>query len=523
MKLQYKIAMFTTIIMVIVVASIGGLSYKQMESTLKQQLGKNTMDLAVAISSLDVVKDNIGSIGGAVKIQQAVETIRLKTHVQFIVVMDMKGTRYSHPLPKNIGKKFAGDDNKRVLTTGESYISESVGTLGPSIRAFVPVYKGGEQVGAVCVGVLTGWVKQELWSNGQKFIPFLIIGLLLGIVGAFILSYNIKKTIFGLEPAEIAMLLSEREAIIHSVNEGIAAFDLKGKIIFFNQAAKDMLKLDGQSSGAVLFSGEDVLAISEPIYNKEIKIKQGITVICNYYPLKNNNANTTGVVVSFRDMTKVKQLAEELTGIKKLAGALRAQNHEFMNKLHTISGLIQLEEYDHAVNYISEIAKTRQNMLGILTYNIKDSAVAGLLLAKYNKAAENRIILDIDPDSKVNSLPENVTIDEIVSVIGNLIENAMEALVGQDGARIKVKIYENNQNLNIEVFDNGPGIPCSMQDRIYERGITTKNGQRGLGLSIVKKIIDEACGDIHFIVDNGTRWYVAIPLRRKKYDNSNDN
>lgn len=516
MKLQYKIAIFTTFIIVIVVASIGVLSNKQMESTLKQQLGKNTMDLAVAISSLDVVKDNIDTIGGDVRIQQAVETIRLKTHVQFIVVMDMKGIRYSHPLPENIGKKFTGDDNKRVLTTGVSYISENKGSLGPSIRAFVPVYKGGEQIGAVCVGVLTGWVNQELWSNEQKFIPFLIIGLFLGIAGAVILSYNIKKKILGLEPAEIAMLLSEREAIIQSVNEGIAAFDLKGKIIFFNQAAKDMLKLDGESSGAVLFSGEDALAISEPIYNREIKIRQGITVICNYYPLRNNNANTTGVVVSLRDMTKVKQLAEELTGIKKLAGALRAQNHEFMNKLHTISGLIQLEEYDNAVNYISEVAKTRQDMLGILTYNIKDSAVAGLLLAKYNKAAENRIILDIDPDSRINSLPENITIDEIVSVIGNLIENAMEALIGQDGARIRVKIYENNQTLNIEVSDNGPGIPCSIQDKIYERGITTKNGQRGIGLSIVKKIIDEARGDIHFIVDKGTRWYVSIPLRRKK-------
>jgi two-component system CitB family sensor kinase len=517
MKLQYKIAVFTTIILVIVVASIGALSYEQMESTLRQQLGGSAMDLAVAVSELDLVKDNVGTISGYIKIQQSVETIRLKTHVQFIVVMDMNGVRYSHPVPENIGRKFSGNDDKRVLTTGESYISEGQGTLGPSIRAFVPVYRGGEQVGAVCVGILTGWVNQELWSDVQRFIPFLIIGLLLGTAGAVFLSYDIKKTIFGLEPAEIAMLLNEREAIIQSVTEGIAAYDLHGKIIFFNQAAKDILELDGEDSGEALFNDgrvmEEILAAGKPIYNKEIKIRQGITVICNYYPLKYNDLNITGVVVSFRDMTKVKQLAEELTGIKKLTWVLRAQNHEFMNKLHTISGLIQLEEYDHAVSFISEVAKTRQDMLGIITDLIKDPSLAGLLLAKYNKAEENRVVLDIDPDSMVNSLPEDATADEIISVVGNLIENAMEALIGQDGARIKVKIYEKNGNLNIEVSDNGPGIPCSIQDRIYERGITTRDGQRGLGLSIVKKIVDEACGDIHFIVDNGTKWYVSIPLR----------
>ena len=123
MKLHYKIALFITAILIIVIEIIGWLSYIQMEHILEEQLGKNTMDLAVAIAELDIVKDNIGMPRGDLKIHHAVETIRLKTHVQFIIVMDMEGIRYSHPLPENIGKRFDEGDEVRVLTASESYIS----------------------------------------------------------------------------------------------------------------------------------------------------------------------------------------------------------------------------------------------------------------------------------------------------------------------------------------------------------------------------------------------------------------
>lgn len=528
MKLQYKIALFTTVILIIVIEIIGGLSYRQMESALKYQMGKNAMDMAVAIAQMDVVKNNIGSPSGHVRIQQAVETIRLKTHVQFIIVMDMNGKIYSHPLIENIGKKYSEEDNKAVLTAGESYTSEGKGSLGPSIKAFVPVYQGGEQVGAVCTGVLTGWVRQELYSSARKFVPFLIIGLMLGIAGAVLLSYNIKRTIFGLEPGEIAMLLSEREAIFHSVTEGIIAVDFQGRLTFFNQAAKDMLKLNDKDKGTALFNHQDsikeVLGSGRPIYNREMKIRPGITMLCNYYPLKQMNDKVTGVVVSLRDMTTVKHLAEELTGIKKLTWALRAQNHEFMNKLHTISGLIQLEEYDHAVQYISETVKTRQDMMSILTNRIKDPVVAGLMLAKYNKVAESRVTMELDPESVLRHIPEDTSADEIGSILGNLIENALEALIGREDGKIGVKIFEDEDNLIIEVWDNGPGISESIRDSIYEKGTTTKEGPRGFGMSIVKRIVDEAGGTINFSCDNGTKWHVSIPLdRRAENDKDNDN
>lgn len=518
MKLQYKITLFVTIILILVISSIGALSFIEMENTLKTQMGKNALDIARAVAAIETVKDNVGTPNGHLKIQPLIEKLRLQSRVQFIVVMDMKSIRYSHPVPENIGMEFQGGDEKRVLAAGEEYVSEAAGTLGPSLRAFVPIYKEGEQVGAVAVGILKGWAYQEIQSVTYKFIPFLLTGLLIGIAGGAFLSWNIKKTLFGLEPGEIAWLLSEREAVLRSINEGIVAIDKKGRITLFNQTAQDILGLKNGDIGRhvnELSCGKymaEMLKENQHVYNKEIKIRPGVTVLCNYHPLLNSKNEPEGVVANFQDLTDVKHMAEELTGIKKMTSALRAQNHEFMNKLHTISGLIQLGEYDHAIQFISQTAETRQEVLGILTHRIKDISIAGLLLAKYNKASEDRVTLEIHEESMIDKVPQGVTSDELVSVLGNLIDNSLEAVIGQENGKISVKIYEENNHLNIEVTDNGPGIDLDIRDRIFEGGVSTKEGQRGYGLFIVKKIVDDAKGSIYFSVDDGTRWFISLPM-----------
>jgi two-component system CitB family sensor kinase len=205
-------------------------------------------------------------------------------------------------------------------------------------------------------------------------------------------------------------------------------------------------------------------------------------------------------------------MAEELTGIKKITYALRAQNHEFMNKLHTISGLIQLEEYDKAVEYISDISQQRQGIMGTLTNRIKNVNIAGLLLAKYNKATEAKISIEIDPKSYLTQIPEHITEDEICSVIGNLIENAIDELVKIENGKLLVRLNSNENGLKIWIEDNGPGIDEKIRDKIFQRGVTTKEGNRGIGLSIVKQIIDSAGGTIRLLQGNGTIWDIYIPM-----------
>lgn len=520
MKLQQKISYFTIVILLLSIGSITTLSYFQMKSLIKEQYSKDLLNVANAISENYIVKEYFSGNNSITneQLNNEMEFVRIKTNTDFVVVLDMNDVRQSHPLKENVGKQFEGGDEKNALLKGEEYVSEAKGSLGTSFRAFTPVYINNVQVGVMCVGVLEVNFDYEIYTKMKRFIPFIVLGLTIGSLGAIILSYNIKKTIFGLEPEEIAMILKQKETVLENIKEGVISLDKEGKIILFNKEAGIILGLTDDCIGKHITElikdsrVPEVLVNGEPLENVEVKIRPGISVMSKINPLKNDKNQVIGVVVNFRNLTELKKLAEELTGIKKMAWSLRAQNHEFMNKLHTISGLIQLEEYDEALQFIADVAKVRNKVSDILTKNIKDASLSALLLSKYNKAEECRVKLKIDKDSKLTKLPEYITSEEIVSLVGNLIENSLDVVKNDGTGEIYIKIFEEEDILYINVRDNGPGIPQQYWNKIYEQGFSTKEGQRGHGMYIVKKIIDECNGNIEFKVDKGVLWNITIPM-----------
>ncbi|MCB2295223.1 sensor histidine kinase [Clostridium algoriphilum] len=522
MKLKTKITTTVIGILILTIGSISMLSFNQMKIILKDQFGHNLLNIANSVSMSYLVQNYLTENNeiNEKKLDNQIEGIRRKTKVEFIVVMDMKGIRYSHPTKLKIGKKFEGGDEKRVLTKGEEYVSEAKGSLGPSLRVFTPIFKDGKQIGAVAIGSPINEVYNEIYLKMDEFIPFIILGLLIGVIAATMLSSNIKKSIFGLEPIEIAWILKEKEAVLESVKEGILAVDKKGRVTLFNKAAGDILKLSNEDIGKNItnLSYEnrisEVLKAGKYYENIEMKVRPGLTILCKYNPLKNNKNEVIGVVMNFRDLTEIKKMAEELTGIKKMTWSLRAQNHEFMNKLHTISGMIQLGEYTEAVSFISDISKNRKEISSILTDKIKNVSIAALLFSKYNKAEEDRIKFEIDSDCRLNKLPQDMREDELGSVIGNLIENSFEVVSSAGSGTVYFKIYEIENYLKIKIKDNGPGIAIDIRNNIYDIGTSTKIGQRGIGMYLVKKIIDEMQGQIEFSVDNGTSWDISIPMKR---------
>ncbi|WP_315114675.1 sensor histidine kinase [uncultured Clostridium sp.] len=529
MKLQRKIILYITVILFMVMTLTGYLSFKEMKNLIKEERSKEVIKLAQTVATIDVVKDNLGKKNGHAPIQYYVERLRLKTNVQFIVVFDMNGMRYSHPYEENIGKTFVGGDEVLVLSAGESYVSEAVGTLGPSLRGFAPVYKDGVQVGAVSVGILIGNINEEIYQKLSKFIPFLILGLAIGILGASLLAYSIKQSIFGLEPEQIAILLGQKQAMLESIKEGIIAVDTKGNITSYNNAASELLSLNKEDLGKNILNYIndhfilEVLDKKISLKNVENRINSHINIICNYNTLMDYNKEFLGVVINFRDLTEVKELAEELTGIKKILWSLRAQNHEFMNKLHTISGLIQLEEYDTAVEYISEISNKRSEISEILNEDINNSHLQGLLLSKYNKAEEEKVQFIISDKSKLDFLPEELSSDDLSSIVGNLIDNAIESVKIDGSGMVKLNIYNDDKFLNIIVEDNGPGIEENIKEKIFDRGTSTKEGQRGYGMYIVKNIVDRTNGTISYYNCDGAGFIVKIPMKGSRdNDKSND-
>lgn len=528
MKLEHKLSVFLTVLLAIIIGGIGFLNFNQIKASMEVQMGNNAMDLAVTIASIDEIGESLILEDDHEKIQELVENIRVKTRFQYIIVMDMQGVKHSYPYEGGLDKKYQNGDEDRVLNDGESYISADRNTFISAIRAFTPIYHDGKQVGAVVVGLLIDTVNQEHKSHYDNFWMTLIIGLTLGILGSLYLSNDIKKSIFGLDPTEIAMLLGEREIVLHSLKNGILSVNQHGEIQFFNKFAEEVLDLSMAKFGDHIkdtnsYYGDKLKSVFDnktPVFNEEVPLKNGHVLLCSHNLLIDKNEDVIGVVSSFQDLTEVKIMAEELTGIRALMSAQRAQSHEFMNRLHTISGLIQLEEYEDAIAYISEVSNTRREITTILTKNIENVFVAGHLLAKYNKALEKKIKFEIRPLSHLKELPISLTEDRFCSIIGNLIENSIDELAGRNDGEIAIFVGYEEDDLVIEVEDNGRGISEENLESIFEKGYSTKDGSRGYGLFIVKDIVEQSGGHIDVENDHGAKWSIVIPMEVTNNDQS---
>ena len=527
MKLSTKILIFVIIILFFSVGSIAWFFCDQLGATSDKNLEEGLTELAYYVSKDILVKEVLklrqetGEIDYS--LNDHIEDIRKEFKVNFITVFDMEGIRLTHPNTENIGYKFKGGAEGAVLQEAASYLSRAEGTLGESIRVFKPIFYEEKQVGAVCVGSV---VTDIFAANKDLFRPFytvIAIGVGIGLIGAAILTINIKIDTLGLEPKEIALMFKQNEAILDNVKEGIITLNDKGEVVQYNKEAEKILGLTDDDIGCevkTIFTKYKEFALNRRIEGTdefEVKVKPGVTVLCKVNTIKNDKNESIGEIINFRDLTEVKKMADELTGIKKLTWSLRAQNHEFLNKLHTIMGLIELEEYDEVLKYISNTVRTSNNISKNLINKIKSKSVVALVLEKYYKAEEMRIELVIDSDSKLDKRPSTLSADELNSVIGNLIENALDSLNVDGTGKVNLGIIQKDEKLNIKVKDNGPGIPKDLRDKIYERGVTTKNDNKGgYGLYIVKGIVDNCGGKIDFCVNDGTTWYVEIPYEGKE-------
>lgn len=517
-SLNFKIMFLVVLILNLVLVLVGVIIINYVNELQIEEVQHNAMDIAQVFSKKQNIINDLSLKSRNDEIQDLAEEIRKNTRANFIVVMDMDGIRYSHPDPEKIGRHFVGGDEVEVLETGKSYISRARGTLGNSIRAFTPIYKQQEQIGAVSVGILLENVEERINSISKFIIIALLSGNILGIIGSILLARHVKKSIFGLEPEEIAKNLQEKNVIIDSIKEGIIAINKDKKITMANKQVKKVLNYKGELIGEKITDVIEnsrlpkLLETGEPEYLYEQNINDTV-VLTNRIPII-VNGQVVGAVASFNKKTEVQKLAKELTGVKKFAEALRSQNHEFMNQLHTISGLIQLEECDTALEIISQFTHEKQKITSFIMERIRINEIAGLLLGKFDQAKELNINLQIDSESKLTNKSSPLK-ERLITIVGNLIENAMDSLDVNDikDKEIYLGIFE-KEKLEIIVRDNGPGIETELQKRIFERGFTTKGkGSQGIGLDLVRRNVDFLDGEIKLNsqVGKGTEFKVIIP------------
>jgi sensor histidine kinase regulating citrate/malate metabolism len=525
-RLQTKIFILIVLVVLLSLVIAGFFIARNVSVNIEQHLSRYILDLAHTVSLIPDVQNNVGKKDGALIIEPLVEKIRQKSQTEFIVVMDMKSKRYSHPVPQRIGQKFVGGDEGAALK-GREYISRSIGTLGPSIRAFVPIFKDDRQVGAVSVGILLTKVRESVGMLLATIQKALLFALCIGFLGAGCLAHNVKQALFDLEPIEIATLVEEEQAIIGSIHEGIIAINKDGIITITNKEAGKLLGIEkniiGMSLKEVIPNTHlpEVLQTGKAEYDQD-QLFGNNRVLTSVIPVVIKD-RVRGAVASFRNMTDVQKLAEKLTGVQKYVDALRAQSHEFKNKLHTIAGLLQLGEYKEAVELIMEINLKDQDMVDVLVKRIKTPLIGGLLLGKLAVAKENGIELVIDGQSSLKQILTKFFEIQLITVIGNLIDNAFDAVANlkENLRKVRILLDDQGESLLIEVEDWGMGISDHVASKIYEQGFTTKNGKnKGIGLTLCKNFVAEQNGRIfwHNKPAGGVVFQIVIPKGRGQDD-----
>ena len=426
-------------------------------------------------------------------IQPLAERYRVISETSYVVVFNMDSVRYSHPIADRLGQRFVGGDERAALG-GSTYISKAVGTLGLSIRAFVPILDGsGRQLGVVSVGLLLQDLDRETRRIGAVLLAAASVVLALGLVGAILLSKHIKKTIHGLEPHEIATLLEERNVIISSIKEGIVAIDRDGRVILINDNAKRILDISDDVEGRPVTDVIPNTKLPEVVHTGESHVDEEQVlnrkvVLVNRIPLV-SRSETIGAVATFRDLSEIRSLAEELTEVRQYIDALRSQHHEYLNKMHVVSGLLRLGKHEDAVRYIVSTVSVQQKMFDILRARIREPDIAGLILAKMNEAQEANIEFILGERTMVPPLLPGA-VPSVVTILGNLVQNAIEALrpLERHDKRIIVDCYVADRWLVIRVIDNGDGMAPDIRGRLFERGVSSKTGgmNMGIGLSLVR-------------------------------------
>lgn len=522
-KRQWKLSTIIIIFVCIVVLISLVITSILIGNTVKNSIHRTAEEKAEAVSSTtaqsNIVKRGLKDKSKEQQIQRYASEIKAATDVSFIVVMDMNSIRKSHPNSDLIGKKFQGGDESPALK-GKEIITESKGTLGKSLRSFTPIYDEGKQIGIVAVGIPIETVNESFASGMKDICIGLIIGLFFGIVGAYLLARYIKKILHGLEPGIIAKRLEERNTMLQSVHEGIVAVDKDGKINLVNKSAIQIFKKAGLTAYPIGMKINEyldstqldkVVEIGQPQVDEEQNIN-GVKILVNRVPLYVNN-QIVGAISTFRDKTEMNRLSEQLVGVKTYAETLRAQSHEFSNRLHVIMGMLQMENYEEVKQYIREIVSySAQENVNIAT-QIKDAALAGFLIGKLSLAREKNIELTIHINEVVPEPHDSRLTHEIITVIGNLIDNSIDALEHQNDKIIKVNLNYTQQNLKFDITDSGEGLTTHMQHKIFEKGYSTKGNNRGYGLYLIKESVKKLNGSINVDkdLDGCTKFIVEIP------------
>ncbi|MFI5896654.1 ATP-binding protein [Actinoplanes sp. NPDC051513] len=460
--------------------------------------------IAEAVARAPTVVDAVRRPNPSTVLEPYAESIRHATHTDFIVVMATDRTRFTHPTGSMIGQPFIGtiDDALAGGTVTETH----TGTLGESVRTVVPVRdEAGNVIALVSVGITTDAINQKLLSRARAVAVPTVLALLLAAAGSWLLNRRLRRQTHGLGPAEMTRMYEYHDAVLHSVREGLVVVDREGRVTLVNDEARRLTSNEDPlppEISALLTSGDT--AADEPV------LVGDRVLVANQRQIR-SQGHVVGTVLTLRDHTELRALTGELDSVRGLTEALRAQAHEAANRLHTVLTMVELGRTDEAVRLATAELAYAQQLTDQVVGALDEPALAALLLGKSAQAAERGVQLIVDDASRLDG--DRLPSRDLLTVVGNLVDNALEAVAGTDPPRtVTVLVVEEDGEVLVKVSDSGPGLPARDVRAAFQRGWSTKENGRGVGLSLVRQVADRHGGSYTVAERPGGGAVVAIRL-----------
>ncbi|MHA6312969.1 ATP-binding protein [Pantoea sp. S-LA4] len=527
MKVSFQVKLFLSLVVFFsgLFSLLAGYYYFDVSRELYKEMSIRAKIQAEEIALIPGLRQQVEE-KNASAIHHLMNQIAVHSDASFMVVGDNKGTHLFHSVrEERVGTPLVGGDNDAVLQ-GKSITTIREGGLGISLRSKAPIFNAtGQVIGIVSVGYLTSYLNT---ITVTKVVNILIAAVLL-LIALFIFSWfftrSIKKQIFSLEPREIGLLVRQQSAMMESIYEGVIVIDRDLRIEVINQAARKLLSL---SQSAQQLRGQLISQIIRPVSffeSSTILSQDTHDEVCHFNDLRVFASRVSvmlenslqGWVITFRDRNEIDTLSAQLSQVKCYVDNLRVMRHEQLNLMTILSGLLHMGRYEEAIGFIQALSAHEQELLDFISSRFYSPMLCGLLTGKSAQAREKGVELRFDPGCRMDEPFVSIPEAELVSIIGNLLDNAIESTqrTSRPYQPVEIFIKLNASELVIEVADQGAGIKPEIRDRLFERGTTTKNqGDHGIGLYLIEHYVTHSGGVIE-VADNiprGAIFSLFIPV-----------
>jgi two-component system CitB family sensor kinase len=525
LSLAGQLLALQVVIICVVLVGVAAVSVAQSMQRAEQLEERRATAIAETLANARATRAAMDD-GEVEYIRVAAESMRSASGSHSIVVATADRTVIATADPAQLDTRY--DFGNSTVLGGRSWVGDTQLDGRRAAVAMAPVLasRGPDVLGFVAVVRPYPGVLDALAGAAPNLLTYLGLASVIGIIGSLLVARRVKRQTLGMEPAEIAGLVEHRDAMLHGIREGVVGLDMDGRVTLINHEAIRLLRIPGDALGRTLADlgvGEELrdALLSSDVERDRPVASAGRVLVLNRVPIS-SRGRPIGSVTTLRDRTELLELRRELDLTKHVTDTLRAQAHEFSNRLHTIAGLIEIGEADEAVRFVHRVSSGRTELAEVVTAAVRDPSIAALLIAKASQAAELGVELRIEPDSSLPALDDGLSSD-VATVVGNLVDNALDAAATAPERWVEVTLGVIDGEVDIVVRDSGAGVPPGMEREVFRRGMSTKQaadertgaataGERGIGLSLVHLVCTRRGGDVTASSAGGSTFAARLPV-----------